>query len=326
MELSREKQQILEMSDEEVKRLLRLARETKASAAPPSALKTAPDLDALLRQIVGLEEPKQMLRRIVAYHRLQAEAASRGLALGGKASYHMCFTGNPGTAKTSYARFCAKILLAEGLLSNSVFYEAGRADLVALYSGQTAPRVRDAFDKAKGGVLFIDEAYSLVEDQSGGFGDEAIATLVQEMENRRDVIVVLAGYPDRMETFLSRNPGLKSRISFVVHFPDYSCDELVRIAGCIAARSGFRIDPGAEPVIRSLLQPELGKADFGNARFVRNLVEAAQMNRACALFAGSDLSALPDSELLVLRAEDFTAPRKIEDTLPHARAIGFTAG
>lgn len=325
MELSKEKLQIMQMSDEEVRRLLALAKEKKQLSPPPRpANRKSADLDGALQGIIGLDEPKRALRRIIAYHRLQEEAKARGIVLNDK-TCHMCFVGNPGTAKTTFARACAKAFQIEGMLAGDAFIEVGRADLIASYSGQTAPKVKKAIKSAAGGVLFIDEAYSLLEDAEGGYGDEAIATLVQEMENRRDVIVIFAGYPDKMEAFLSRNPGLKSRVPFTVHFPDYSCEELVEIAGCIARKGGFRLDPGSEAVIRDIVRQEMGRPDFGNARYVRNLIEAAQMNRACSLAYKADLRRLPDSELFVLRAEDFEKPQNIGDGGMKGRTIGFSA-
>jgi SpoVK/Ycf46/Vps4 family AAA+-type ATPase len=133
----------------------------------------------------------------------------------------MIFTGNPGTAKTTVARLVAQILKENGILSNGNLYEVGRSNLVGKYVGHTAPLVRDAFNLAQGSVLFIDEAYSLVDDSPGSFGDEAINTIVQEMENRRDdMVVIFAGYPKPMEEFLNRNEGLRSRIAFHVAFDD----------------------------------------------------------------------------------------------------------
>ena len=311
LKLSKEKQQILQMPDAEVRRLLRLTQGDRSPApASPAAPAQKEDIQKTLQGIVGLEEAKQVLKQIVAYHRLQTEANQRGIALKNR-SCHMCFAGNPGTAKTSFARVCAKVFQMEGICSRNVFHEVGRADLVASYSGQTAPRVKKAIRDAAGGVLFIDEAYSLLEDKEGGYGDEAIAALVQELDNCRDVIVIFAGYPDKMAEFLSRNPGLRSRIPFVVRFPDYSCEELLKIARHIAQRGGFRLDPGAESAIESIVKRDLGKPEFGNGRYIRNLVEAAQMNRACSLVYGTDLSGVSDAELFVLRAEDFKRPAGI---------------
>ena len=150
---------------------------------------------------------------------------------------HMVFTGNPGTAKTTVARLFARIMKENNLLETGEFIEVGRADLVGKFVGWTASLIKKRFSEAKGGVLFIDEAYSLVDDRSGSFGDEAINTIVQEMENNREnVIVIFAGYPDRMKEFIDRNPGLSSRIAFHVSFPDYSTPELCDIANLAAKR------------------------------------------------------------------------------------------
>jgi SpoVK/Ycf46/Vps4 family AAA+-type ATPase len=308
------------MPDDEVRNLLRIAYNERLCSPPRFSGNNSQE--QALEEIVGLEEAKRVLKQIIAYHRLQVEAKKRGVVLPAK-RYHMCFVGNPGTAKTTFARACAMAFQLEGILLKNVFMEVGRAELIASYSGQTAPKVKNAFDAASGGILFVDEAYSLVEDAEGGYGDEAIAAIVQEMENRKDVIVIFAGYPDKMEVFLSRNPGLKSRIPFTVHFPDYTSEELVKIAKIMATKGGFQLSPDSEVVIKNIVNEEQGKPDFGNARFVRNLVEIAQMNRACASAYKRDFSYLPDSELFILQARDFERPHGIITNDNYERKIGF---
>lgn len=156
---------------------------------------------------------------------------------------HMVFTGNPGTAKTTVARLFARIMRENGLLSRGHLVEVGRGDLVGKYVGWTAQTVQKKFEQAEGGVLFIDEAYALVDDRSGSYGDEAINTIVQEMENHRDdMVVIFAGYPDRMEEFLQKNPGLRSRIAYHVPFADYSVEELCSIAALTARKKGLHLD------------------------------------------------------------------------------------
>ena len=183
--------------------------------------------------------------------------------------------------------------------------EVGRADLVGKYVGHTAPLVKRAFDEAKGGVLFIDEAYSLLDDKSGLFGDEAINTIVQEMENRRnETIVIFAGYPNEMERFLARNPGLKSRIAFHVPFEDYSADELVEITKLIAKNKGNTIDNEAVKKLSHIYQNAVGASDFGNGRYVRNIVEKAELNRASRI-AKMNFDEVSKTMLESFSVEDF---------------------
>ena len=167
-----------------------------------------------LQEMIGLEKIKSLVNQILDNAKIQKIRAKLGLEQH-KTGLHMVFTGNPGTAKTTVARLLAKILSHEGLLESGEFIECGRGDLIGEYVGQTALKVQHQFRMAQGGILFIDEAYSLLDDYRKSYGDEAISTIVQEMENfRDDVIVIFAGYPDKMKTFLESNEGLKSRIAF----------------------------------------------------------------------------------------------------------------
>ena len=182
-------------------------------------------------------------------------------------SLNMEFSGNSGTAKTTVARILAGILYETGLISDRELVEVGRADLVARYEGQTAEKVRDVFRRAKGKLLFIDEAYSLLEEREGAFGDEAISTIVQEMENRReDTIVVFAGYPDKMDEFFSRNPGMRSRVPFRIDFPDYSTEEMAEIVELEARKRGFSIEAGSREKIMEICTLAAGRPDAGNGR------------------------------------------------------------
>ena len=221
----------------------------------------------------------------------------------------MIFTGNPGTAKTTVARLAAKIFRDNNLLPNGKLIEVGRADIVGEYVGQTAPLVKEIFRKAKGSVLFIDEAYSLVDDRDGLYGDEAINTIVQEMENHRDdTIVIFAGYPDKMEQFMNKNPGLRSRIAFHVDFPDYSESELMDITKLMMKNKGMTLSDDAEQKLAKIFSEAVKLHDFGNGRFVRNLLEQAVMNLANRL---SDMSSsvISDKELTTLVADDFEMPK-----------------
>ena len=221
---------------------------------------------------------------------------------------HMIFSGNPGTAKTTVARLFARIMRENGLLSKGQLVEVGRGDLIAKYVGWTAQNVQSKFKAAKGGVLFIDEAYSLVDDRSGSFGDEAINTIVQEMENHReDVVVIFAGYPDKMEGFLQKNPGLRSRIAFHVPFADYSTDELCEIAKLIGRGKGMSITEDAINKLKVLFDDARTRNDFGNGRYVRNVFEQAKMNQATRLVE-LDFDEITDAELSTITAEDIVAP------------------
>lgn len=307
--LSKEKELILRLSDEEVQRLLRLASQSPEVPAPESGKRAKKPKTALaqLNSLVGLKESKEQIHRIVAFHALRRYAVSQGKQLR-EISCHMCFTGNPGTAKTTAARLFAKILREEGILTSDTFLEAGRADFISKYQGHTAIQVRNLFKRARGGVLFLDEAYSLLDGVEGGYGQEAIATLVAEMENHRnEVVVILAGYPDKMEELFACNPGLRSRIPFTVHFPDYSVDELLAITRRIAHENGYRLEPDVLESLRPVYESARLEKDFGNGRFVRNLVENAELVRAAAVF-DRKMEGVSLDDCFTLAAGDFEAP------------------
>ena len=233
-----------------------------------------------LQQLIGLKEVKKLVDRILAVHQIQAIQKKKGIELK-KPALHMVFTGNPGTAKTTVARLLAGILKERNILSTGAFVECGRADLIGKFVGHTAPIVIKKFDEAEGGILFIDEAYSLVDERQGLYGDEAINTIVQEMENRREnVLVIFAGYPQPMKSFIERNVGLRSRIAFHLDFSDYDANELCRILECMAEEQGYRLDEESMDYCRELFQKASDKKDFGNGRFVRNVLEAAVLSHA----------------------------------------------
>jgi AAA+ superfamily predicted ATPase len=276
-----------------------------------------------LDEMIGLSEAKTVIKQSLDFYK--AQKLFKGLGMkNDRPAMHMVFTGNPGTAKTTVARLFAQIMRENGLLSVGDLYELGRADLVGKYVGWTAPKVRAKFTAAKGSVLFIDEAYSLVDDRDGLYGDEAISAIVQEMENRReDIVVIFAGYPDKMEQFLQKNPGLRSRIAFHVPFHDYNAQELWQITELMARNMSIRIDDEAQPKLMDMFAHALTGEDFGNGRYVRNLLEKARMKQASRLVS-MDLKQVTDEVVTTLISEDFEEPALTHE-LRKVWKIGFGA-
>ena len=272
-----------------------------------------------LQDMIGLKEAKSVIQKALNYYKMQKLYEEKGLKRDTPAM-HMVFKGNPGTAKTTAARLFARIMKDNGLLSKGQLVEVGRGDLVGKYVGWTAQTVQSKFKAAIGGVLFIDEAYSLVDDRSGSFGDEAINTIVQEMENHReDVVVIFAGYPDEMEKFLQKNPGLRSRIAFHVPFEDYDADELCKIATLIGKNKGISLEDAALQKLGTIFETARKQSDFGNGRYVRNILEQAKMNQASRLLE-YDFDDITTEEITTIKAVDIVIPEvKIEEK----RKIGF---
>jgi hypothetical protein len=261
--------------------------------APPSPDATPapslPDLMAQLTSLVGLAAVKQDVTTMSNQIRIRQIRVARGLPVP-PMSNHLVFSGNPGTGKTTVARILASIYRALGALEKGHLVETDRSGLVAGYVGQTAPRVKTVVKRARGGVLFIDEAYALTAERSeGDFGGEAVDTLLKLMEDHRDdLIVIVAGYDEKMAAFLSSNPGLKSRFNKFIRFPDYTPDELVEIFRRMASSNRYELSEGAWDQVTRILRAayELRDENFGNARLVRNLFEqtlALQANRLAAL-------------------------------------------
>ena len=275
-----------------------------------------------LQKMIGLKDMKQVVDEIIDSARIQKIRSNMGMD-SYKTSLHMVFTGNPGTAKTTVARLITQIFVKEGILDTGNYVECGRADLVGKYVGWTAKTVKSKFREATGGVLFIDEAYSLVDD-SNSFGDEAINTIVQEMENHRDdVIVIFAGYPDKMKDFFAKNEGLRSRIAFHLDFPDYNAEELVDILKLMADKKGYKLNPDIERKCLEIFAQAVKKEEFGNGRYVRNLLEQAMMaqsRRITKEYAGKKITR---KALTTLKPEDFdvNASKLIEKETK--RTIGF---
>lgn len=273
-----------------------------------------------LNEMIGLSEAKKIIDQALNYYKAQKLFAEKGMKTD-RPAMHMVFTGNPGTAKTSVARLFARIMKENNLLSVGKLIEVGRGDIVGKYVGWTAPTIQNKFREAKGSVLFIDEAYSLVDDRDGSYGDEAINTIVQEMENHReDVVVIFAGYPNKMQSFLQKNPGLRSRIAFHVHFTDYTTPELCDIAKLLAKQKGLSLTDAAYAKLEKDFDAVRVESDFGNGRYVRNVIEKAKMAQASRLIS-MDYDSIKTKDLSTICEED------IEEVpishKPKMRRIGF---
>jgi len=266
-------------------------------------------LDELDRELVGLVPVKRRIRDIAALLVVDRLRANLGLAAGAP-SLHMCFTGNPGTGKTTVALRMAEILHRLGYVRKGHMVAVTRDDLVGQYIGHTAPKTREVLKKAMGGVLFIDEAYYLYRPENErDYGQEAIEILLQVMENRRDdLVVILAGYADRMETFFRSNPGMRSRIAHHLDFPDYSADELARIARRMLDEQHYRFGDGAAEAFADYLARRIAQPHFANARSVRNALDRARLRQASRLFGEPD-RALGRDDLTTLLPADILASR-----------------
>lgn len=271
-----------------------------------------------LDEMIGLTKVKEVIEKAVANFKLKKLCMDKGI-LKDKVSLHMVFSGNPGTAKTTVARLFSEIMKDEKVLSSGKFVEVGRADLIGNTVGSTAPLVKKKFREAQGGVLFIDEAYSLCDAYEGGFGDEAINTIVQEMENHRDkVIVIFAGYPRQMKQFLDRNPGLLSRIAFQVEFEDYTVDELWAITKLMLSRKDMTITDAAMNKLKTHFEGAISSNDYGNGRFVRKMLEEAEMNLAERVLQLKEeelttavLTTIEDSDIPEIMAKEFEKKQTI---------------
>ena len=260
-----------------------------------------------LMEMPGIDEAKKMINMALDCRKAQKLFSGAGVGEE-RFSMHMVFTGNPGTAKTSVARLFARILKENDLVDTGAFIEAGRGDLVGKYVGWTAKIIQKKFKDAVGGVLFIDEAYSLLDDRNGSFGDEAINTIVQELENHReDVITIFAGYPEQMDEFMERNPGLRSRIAFHVDFPDYDPSELCDIAALTARKMGLEMSGEAIHKLYGVFDVARMNDNFGNGRFVRNVVERARMKQLKRLLENG-LDAIARDSINTIEACDIEIP------------------
>ena len=266
-------------------------------------------MDELERDLIGLVPVKQRIRDISAL--LVIDKLRRNLGLEAQApSLHMSFTGNPGTGKTTVAMRMAQILHRLGYVRKGHLVAVTRDDLVGQYIGHTAPKTKEVLKKAMGGVLFIDEAYYLYRpDNERDYGQEAIEILLQVMENQRDdLVVILAGYKERMDTFFQSNPGMSSRIAHHLDFPDYAQGELQAIADRMLSSMNYRFGAGARDAFEQYLQLRIAQPHFANARSVRNALDRMRLRQASRLFADRD-RVMSRDDLSTLEEADVRASR-----------------
>ena len=266
-------------------------------------------LEELDRDLVGLAPVKARIRDVAALLVIDKLRLNLGLAAQAP-SLHMCFTGNPGTGKTTVALRMAQILHRLGYVRKGHLVAVTRDDLVGQYIGHTAPKTREVLKKAMGGVLFIDEAYYLYRPENErDYGQEAIEILLQVMENQRDdLVVILAGYQDRMNTFFQSNPGMSSRIAHHLDFPDYAAEELLAIASKMLASQNYRLGDGGVQALERYLALRIAQPHFANARSVRNALDRARLRQASRLFGDRDRE-LTAQDLSTIEPQDILASR-----------------
>lgn len=265
-------------------------------------------LDELDRELIGLAPVKQRIRETAALLLVDRARARLGLSHE-TPTLHMSFTGNPGTGKTTVAQKMAGLLHRLGYVRKSHLVSVTRDDLVGQYIGHTAPKTKEVLKKAMGGVLFIDEAYYLYKpDNERDYGQEAIEILLQVMENNRDdLVVIMAGYADRMDRFFSANPGFRSRIAHHIDFPDYTDGELGRIAGSMLDAQGYRLDDEAGAAMAEYIALRREQPHFANARSIRNALDRARLRQANRLFSRD--RPVTAAELCTITQADIRASR-----------------
>ncbi len=296
--------------------------------APDTAVNTPPtsvDLQQILREadiesvidqleseLIGLAPVKARIREIAAFLVVSRARSAMGLEAA-TPSLHMCFTGNPGTGKTTVALRMAEILHRLGYVRKGHVVSVTRDDLVGQYIGHTAPKTKEILKKAMGGVLFIDEAYYLYRPENErDYGQEAIEILLQVMENHRDdLVVILAGYKDRMDTFFQSNPGMSSRIAHHIDFPDYNEQELAQIAGKMVGGMNYQLDAAAEKAMEEYIHLRRQQPHFANARSIRNALDRARLRQANRIFrqAMAGEATVTAEQLSTIAAEDIRASR-----------------
>lgn len=292
---------------------------------PKSQIGLSKTPEDTLQELIGLTEVKNLLTQQIAFNKVNHLRKQHGI-YNDTVNHHLVFSGNPGTGKTEVARLYTKILFNNKIIQENKLVEVGRADLIGEYIGSTASKVKKVFDDAKGGVLFIDEAYSLIPRHEKDYGHEAIATIIQEMENRRDeVLVIFAGYEDLMKEFLDINPGLSSRISREIRFEDYSSDELFAIIELMISRKQYQLKGDCKHKLYQHLSELERDSYFGNARYVRKLVDHI------ILYQAQRVINMEDSQLTSLENLSLVTLEDIENALESfgfstqklSRTIGF---
>lgn len=292
---------------------------------PKSQIGLSKTPEDTLQELIGLTEVKNLLTQQIAFNKVNHLRKQHGI-YNDTVNHHLVFSGNPGTGKTEVARLYTKILFNNKIIQENKLVEVGRADLIGEYIGSAAPKVKKVFDDAKGGVLFIDEAYSLIPRHEKDYGHEAIATIIQEMENRRDeVLVIFAGYEDLMKEFLDINPGLSSRISREIRFEDYSSDELFAIIELMISRKQYQLKGDCKHKLYQHLSELERDSYFGNARYVRKLVDHI------ILYQAQRVINMEDSQLTSLENLSLVTLEDIENALESfgfstqklSRTIGF---
>jgi probable Rubsico expression protein CbbX len=277
-------------------------------ASQEQVLRIAALLDRLEREFVGLAPVKDRVREIAALLLVDRLRQDFGLA-SSRPSLHMCFTGSPGTGKTTLATHMGELLKELGYLRTGQLVSVTRDDLVGQYVGHTAPKTKEVLKRAMGGVLLIDEAYYLYRPENErDYGQEAIEILLQVMEaQREDLVVILAGYADRMDVFFRSNPGMASRIAHHIDFPDFTLEELLRIAGTMLDREQYRMDDGATEAFAEYVRLRMAQPRFANARSIRNAIDRLRLRQARRLVAAGGVIARDD--LMEISAADVRASR-----------------
>ncbi len=306
------------------------AHEDEAEAAPRLAEDAVVDLadevqdsqvlevlEQLDRELIGLVPVKTRIREVASL--LLIDRLRRGFGLDSeRPTLHMCFTGSPGTGKTTVAVRMAEVLRRLGYLGRGHLVAVTRDDLVGQYIGHTAPKTREVLKRAMGGVLFIDEAYYLYrQENERDYGQETIEILLQVMENQRDdIVVILAGYRDRMDTFFQSNPGMSSRIAHHIDFPDYSMEELMGIAHLLLEQQRYRLSEEGEVAFRELMERRMRQPRFANGRSVRNALERARLRQASRLVSAG--GSVGRDALMRIDGEDIRKSRLFDDGEPDA--------